>query len=81
MKLERHVFVFFFFFLEKIKTVVSSVFLWVVFTFLFLYCLVVVSLIVKKVTNLKKLIALNLVPGCKCFLLFAVQLQKDSPSQ
>lgn len=35
----------------------------------------------KEGNSFKKVIALNWVPGCKCFFLFAVQLQKDSPNQ
>lgn len=43
-----------FLYIEKIKTVVSSVYLWVVFTLLSVYSLAVVTLIVKKVINLTK---------------------------
>lgn len=42
---------FFLIYIEKIKTVVSSIYLWVLFTVLLLYSLVVVTLIVKKVTH------------------------------
>lgn len=55
LRLERHyvglLFFFFLIYIEKMKTVVSSIYLWVVFTVLLLCSLVVVTLIVKKVTH------------------------------
>lgn len=60
---------------------VSSINLWVVFALLLVYSLAVVALLLKKVTHCKNVIDLNLVPGCKCFSLFAVQLQKGSPNR
>lgn len=40
-------------FLEKMKTMVTNIYLWVVFTLLSLYSLALVTLIVKKVKNWK----------------------------